>query len=334
MTTSTTTDWLALDIGSKRHAWASETHGKRDNGTVENTAKALRTFLKGHLRKGATLRVLVEATGVYYLDTALLAHELGAQVMVINPRAAHHFAQALNQRNKTDTLDAAMLLECLQRMPFQAWQPPHKAYLQLRSYGRFLVQLTEMNAANKNRLHALASTADSPRLLRLELQRIIHDTDKRIARLRTQAIALIRKDAALTERFEAMCTAKGIADISAVSVLSELITLPTTLSSRACVSYAGLDPRVFESGTSVHKPPRISRHGNAYLRRALFLPAQSAAQHDPLARAFKERLIARGKKPMQAIVAVMRKLLTALWAIMKHPASYDSSRLYAHLEKA
>lgn len=334
MTTSPTTAWLALDIGSKRHAWASEIHGKRENGTVENTTKALQTFLKGRLHQDATLRVLVEATGVYYLDTALLAHALGAEVMVINPRSAHHFAQALNQRNKTDKLDAAMLLECLRRMPFQVWQPPCKAYLQLRSYGRFLVQLTETNTANKNRLHALASTADCPRLLRIELQRIIHDLDTRIARLRTQAIALIHKDAKLTERFEALCTVKGIADTSAVSILSELITLPTTLSSRACVSYAGLDPRLFESGTSVHKAPRISRHGNAYLRRALFLPAQSAAQHDPLTRAFKERLIARGKKPMQAIVAVMRKLLTALWAITKNPAPYDSSRLYAVIEKA
>lgn len=334
MTTSPSIAWLALDIGSKRHAWACEIHGKRENGTVENTAKALQGFLKGRLRQGVALRVLVEATGVYYLDAALLAHALGAQVMVINPRTAHHFAKALNQRNKTDRLDAAMLLECLQRMPLQAWQPPSKAYLQLRSYGRFLVQLTEANTTHKNRLHALSSTAGSPRLLRLELQHIIADTDKRIARLHTQAIALIRKDASLTERFDALCTAKGIADVSAISILSELITLPTTLSSRACVSYAGLDPRIFESGTSVHKPARISRHGNAYLRRALFLPAQSAAQHDPRAKAFKERLIARGKKPMQAIVAIMRKMLTALWAIMKNPASYDSSRLYADLEKA
>lgn len=333
MATSTTA-WLALDIGSKRHAWASEIRGKRDNGTVENTVNALQAFLQGRLRPGVTWRVLVEATGVYYLDTALLAHELGAEVMVINPRTAHHFAQALNRRNKTDQLDAAMLLECLQRMPFQAWQPPSKAFLQLRSYGRFLVQLTETNTAHKNRLHALCSSKDCPRLLRIELQRIIHDLDQRIARLRTQAITLIRKDAALTQRFEALCTAKGIADVSAVALLSELITLPTTLSSRACVSYAGLDPRVFESGTSVRKPPRISRHGNKYLRRALFLPAQSAAQHDPLARAFKERLIARGKKPLQAIVAIMRKMLTAIWAIMRSPAPYDSARLYASLEKA
>jgi transposase len=334
MTSSHETAWLALDIGAKSHTWASEIHGRHESGTVENTPAALQAFLKGRLHHGMTLRVLVEATGVYYLDTALLAHTQGAEVMVINPRMAHHFAQALNQRNKTDALDALMLLECLKRMPFQAWVPPSEAHLQLRSYGRFLVQLTEMNTANKNRLHALTSVKGSPRLLRDELKRMIASTDQRIARIRTHAIALIHQEAELTARFEALCSFKGIADISAVALLSELIALPATLNSRACVSHAGLDPRAFESGTSVHKAPRISRHGNTYLRRALFLPALSAAQHDPRAKAFNDRLIARGKKPLQATTAIMRKMLTAAWAVMKNPAPYDSARLYASFDKA
>lgn len=75
---------------------------------------------------------------MYYLDIALLAHELGAKVMVVNPRTAHHFAQVLNRRNKTDKLDAAMLLECLQRMLFQTWEAPCKLCLDLRSCGHFL----------------------------------------------------------------------------------------------------------------------------------------------------------------------------------------------------
>jgi transposase len=91
---------------------------------------------------------------------------------------------------------------------------------------------------------------------------------------------------------------------------------------------------VHESGTSVHKAPRISRHGNKYLRRALFHPALSAGTHDPRARALKERLIGRGKKKMQANVAIMRKLLTAAWAIMKDPQPYDSELLYANIKTA
>jgi transposase len=100
------------------------------------------------------------------------------------------------------------------------------------------------------------------------------------------------------------------------------------------VCHAGLDVRIFQSGTSVDKAPRISRHGNKYLRRALFHPALVAGVHDPHARAFKERLIARGKKKMQANVAVMRKLLTAAWALVRNPAEYDGGKLFASLETA
>ncbi|HET7931461.1 MAG TPA: IS110 family transposase [Rhodanobacteraceae bacterium] len=326
--------WLALDIGAKSHAWACDLDGHGEAGTVDNTPAELHTLLAACTGRVRHLRVLVEATGVYYLDVALLAHALGAAVMVVNPRVAHHFAQALNQRNKTDKLDAKMLLECLRRMPFRAWQPPRESWLQLRDYGRFLVQLTEAGTAARNRLHALSSTRTSPAFLITELKRMLAGNDRRIARVRAKAVALIRTDPYLQQRFEALCTIQGVAETSAVSLLSELVTLPPTLSSRACVCHAGLDPRVFESGTSVHKAPRISHRGNKYLRRALFHPALSAATHDPGAHAFKQRLIDRGKKKMQANVAIMRKLLTAAWAIMKDPQPYDTHRLYPTLKNA
>ncbi len=225
-----------------------------------------------------------------------------------------------------------MLLECLQRMPFQAWTPPRQGWLQLRDFGRFLVQLTAAGVATRNRLHALASTQTSPACLRTELRRMLASNDRRIARVRAQAIALIQADPYLQRRFTALVTIQGVAATSAVSLLSALVTLPASLSGRACVCHAGLDPRVFESGTSVHKAPRISRHGNRYLRRAWFYPALSAAVHDPGARAFKQRLLERGKQKMHANVAIMRKLLTAAWAIMKDPQPYDTQRLYPVLK--
>lgn len=322
---------LALDLGARQHAYAYARGAHLDHGTLRNEPAALRDFLKSRLRHGP-LRVLVEATGIYYLDVALIAAELGAQVMVVNPKAAHNFARALNQRNKTDALDAQMLLAFLQRMPFTPWTPPTRALLELRCYGRYLTQLTEDGTAARNRLHALISTQASPAALRADLRRAIASLDKRIGRLRQQALALIGADPALAARFKALTSVVGIAETSAVALLSELAVLPPHLSSRACVCHAGLDVRVHQSGSSVLKTPRISKHGNKYLRRALFLPALSATQHDPHARAFRQRLLDRGKKKMQANVAVMRKMLTAAWALTRNPTVYDGSKLYANIE--
>lgn len=325
---------LALDIGAKQHAFAWEDGQHRDTGVVPNEPTALRTFLTTLIRRTGALRVLVEATGVYYLDTAMLAVQLGAQVSVVNPKAAHNFAKAMQQRSKTDRLDAAMLLDFLKRMPFRSWTPPRQALLELRHYGRYLTQLTDETAAARNRLHALCSTQASPAYLRADLKRFIASLDKRITRIRAHALALIEADAALHVRFQALITIVGVADTSAVALLSELAAMPPSLSGRACVCHAGLDPRVYESGTSVHKAPRISKHGNKYLRRALFHPALTAGVHDPRAKAFKQRLVDRGKRKMQANVAIMRKLLTAAWAIVKDPQPYDASKLYADVEKA
>lgn len=326
--------YVALDIGARSHAFACEYQGRRSTGTVANDPTALRAFLAAQHRGRGTLRVLMEATGLYYLDVALLASELGAEVSVINPRVAHHFAQVWQQRSKTDRLDALVLLECLKRLPFTAWTAPPKNLLALRAYGRYLVQLTEERIAARNRLHALDSTRSSPAPLRADLRRFIASLDRRIARLRAQALALIEADPELQPRFHALDSIIGVAGNSAVSLLGELLLLPRSLNARACVCHAGLDPRLFDSGTSVHKAPRISRRGNRYLRRALFYPALAASRHDPYARAFKQRLLAHGKKKMQANVALMRKLLTAAWIIVRDPQPYDPTKLYATLNAA
>jgi transposase len=328
METSTESVLLALDIGAKKHAFAWEHGDHREAGTVDNTPAALRTFLTQLVRRAGGLRVLMEATGVYYLDVALMATELGAQVSVVNPRATHNFSKAMQQRNKTDRLDAAMLLDFLKRMPFTAWTAPRQPLLELRSYGRYLAQLTKEKTAANNRLHALVSTHASPAYLRADLKRFIAALERRIDRIREHAVALIKTDAPMQVSFDALVSAIGVADTSAVSLLSELMVLPRTMSGRACVCHAGLDPQVFESGTSVHKAPRISRHGNRYLRAALYFPAMTASERDPLAKAFKQRLIDRGKQPMQAIVAIMRKLLTAFWAMIRHLQPFDTRKLY------
>ena len=91
----------------------------------------------------------------------------------------------------------------------------------------------------------------------------------------------------------------------------------------------GLDPREYTSGTSVHKKVRISKAGNKHLRRALYMPALVAVQHQDHVRAYYDHLLARGKTKMQALVATMRKLLHAIYGMFKHDQLFDGQKLYA-----
>src|SRR5690348_12421241 len=88
------TAWLALDIGAQSYAWAGEYQGKVWSGSVEASTAQVRGLVKDWLQKGP-VHVIMEATGIYYLDAALIADDLGATVTVINPKTAHHFAKAL-----------------------------------------------------------------------------------------------------------------------------------------------------------------------------------------------------------------------------------------------
>jgi len=146
--------------------------------------------------------------------------------------------------------------------------------------------------------------------------------------LAESALELIRASAQLSERFDFLVSIKGIATASAISILAELAVLPADMSARQWVAHSGLDPRQYQSGTSVSAPARISKHGNRHLRSCLFMPALVASQHEPSIRAFYQRLIVNGKKPMQALVAVMRKLLHIIYGMFRNQKPFDEQRVF------
>ena len=119
----------------------------------------------------------------------------------------------------------------------------------------------------------------------------------------------------------------GIAAVSAVQILAELMFLPKDMKAKQWVAYVGLDPVPHESGKTV-KDRRISKKGNKYLRSAFYMPALVAIRYSPNVKAFYEKLLSRGKEKLQAIVAVMRKLLVAIWGMFKNQQDFDQERLF------
>ena len=294
-----------------------------------NTPPGHRDLARYLARKGRVVRACLESTGVYGLDLALLLHKrAGVEVMVANPRAVRHFAQALMQRSKTDPLDTLMLLEFAARMPFRPWQPPSGAALHLCALARRIEAIKDLCAAEQNRLHAASVAQALPAVVRQDLRRSIAFHERALARLTTQARQLIASDPLFQERFQYLDSVPGIALASAIAILAELTMLSPDLDVRQWVAAAGIDPRQYSSGSSVHKKTRISKAGNRHLRRALYMPALVAVRHDLHLRAFYQHLLDNGKAKLQALVAVMRKLLHAIFGMFKHHQPYDGSKIY------
>ena len=163
--------------------------------------------------------------------------------------------------------------------------------------------------------------------------KLIAYLEAQIEPLRRQVRDIIAVDEQLQHIFDLLINVTGIAAASAIQLLGEPLVLPDDMSAKRWVAMAGLDPRTHQSGSSVNKKPRRSKAGNRYLRIALFMPALSAARHDPNVRAYCQHLIEnRGLKKLQARWAVMRKLLHAIHAMLKNRASFDSRRFYIHTE--
>lgn len=269
--------------------------------------------------------VVLEATGVYYLDLAVALQRAGLPVAVINPRSFHHFAQLKLSSSKTDAVDALLLAEYGACLKPALWQAPNDALMGLRDIGRQINRLTATRTQAKNRLHALrAKSTTLPLLIEDEVEGIAW-LDQRIKKLSQAALECAGEQA---QHLANLQQAKGIGQASAIALLAELCVLPRTLKAAQVSRYAGLDVRLCQSGSSVNKPGRLSKAGNAYLRAALYMPALSAVRHDPNAKAFYEALQARGKKKMQALCAVMRKYLTGIWACLKRCEPFDSSKLF------
>jgi transposase len=214
-------------------------------------------------------------------------------------------------------------------MDFVAWTRPSDEKLAVRSFARRLNALTGQKAAAKNHLHALTATQETPKAVLKDARLAISQLEKRIDSLMAGALLLIAKYPELQRILALLTGIKGIAETSAVALMGELLWLPPGLSHREWVKFAGLDPRAFDSGKSVHKKSRLSKAGNRYIRSALYMPALSAKTHDPYVRAYFHHLTANGKKPLQALCAVMRKLLHAIHGMLKHDQPFDNTRFYA-----
>lgn len=324
-------DFSGIEVGAKELVVSLEREGQRAAlKTFDNSPQGHQAVLRHLRRAGRTIRVCLESTGVYGLDLALALARAGCEVMVANPRAVRHFATALMQRSKNDHLDAVLLLEFALRMPFQAWVPPGQAALQLHALARRLEALKDTQAAEKSRWHAAQATDTTPSALRRDLERSLRSLRRALARLTAEAVKIIAQDPGLKLRFDLLISAHGaIAQTSAIQILAEMALLPPDLDVRQQVAYAGLDPRECSSGTSVHKKVRISKHGNAHLRRALYMPALVAIRRQPNLRAFYQHLRERGKPKMVALVAVMRKLLHAIYGMFKHRQPFDGAKVHA-----
>lgn len=270
----------------------------------------------------------MESTGVYSFLIALTLHNTpDVDVAVVNPRLIKNFAAARLQRGKTDAMDATSILEYLIRMPFEAWRAPDAEVLELQLLCRRILQLTTEERRERSRRHAALRMGEQALFLVNDLDVNIRHIQRRIAVVEQRILQVIQQASHLKQRYQQLISIAGIAGKTGPRILAEIAGLPADMKANQWVAHAGLDPRTHESGTTV-KPRRVSKQGNRYLRDALYLPALVASRRDEHVSAYYNQLIERGKKPNQALVATVRKMLLAIWSMFQTGQDWQPEKFY------
>ena len=267
---------------------------------VSNDADGLKRLKKAVADCDVAL-VVMEATGKFHRLAHRFLHDSGFKAAIVNPVRSRKFAEALGALAKTDAIDARVLaiLGASLRPSAAAPAPENLESLQELTRGRN--GAVESRTAVRNQIGA----SKTPALIR-ELKRQLRALETAIANLEAEIRCRIEADPVMARRFQILISIPGIGPAAAVALLAGLNEIGQ-LSAKEAAMIVGLAPVANDSGE--RRGTRSIRGGRSNVRTALYMPAQSAAQHNPDMKAFYGRLIAKGKLAKVAITAVMRKML-------------------------
>ena len=234
----------------------------------------------------------------------------------MNPRQVRDFAKAAGRLAKTDALDAAVLAHFAAAVRPTPRPLPDAATQSLAALVTRRRQLVEMLTAERNRL------GSAPRVLRAEIQAHITWLQRRLARLDTDLGQAIQTSPVWRAQDDLLQSVPGVGPVLATTLLASLPELGT-LNRRAIAALVGVAPLNRDSGT--FRGRRMVWGGRAAVRAVLYMGTLVAVRHNPVLRAFYQRLRAVGKLPKVALTACMRKLLTILNAMLKHQTRWTPS---------
>jgi transposase len=275
---------------------------------VERNAAGLEELI-ARLRGLSPYLVALEATGGYETIVAAALAGAALPVVVVNPAQVRAFAKALGQRAKTDPIDAAIIAHFAEATRPEPRSLPDEATQLLADLVARRRQIIEMIGAERQREKRVTISH-----LRKSIARLIKTLEKELASLDTDIDGAVRGSPAWREKEDLLVSVPGIGPTIARTLIAKLPELGQ-LGRKQIAALAGLAPFTRQSGQ--WRGRSLIAGGRTTVRTALYMGALVAKRHNPVLKAFFNRLVAAGKPKMVALIAVARKLLTVLNAILR-----------------
>lgn len=283
---------------------------------INRDAQGLAMLLE-RLRGQPLAVIAVEATGGFETIVAAALGGAGLPVVVVNPAQVRHYAQAINRRAKTDPIDAEVIARFAEAVKPELRALPSQAAQDLAELIARRRQIIEMAVAERQRLKRLTVKA-----LIKSTARVIALLEKELALIDRDIATAVRGTPAWRDREDLLASVPGIGPTIARTLIAEMPELGT-MDRRSVAALAGLAPFTRTSGKWRGKS--FIQAGRASVRSALFMASLVATRHNPILKTFYQRLLAAGKPKMVAIIAVARKLLTILNAILRDKKPWQTA---------
>lgn len=279
----------------------------------------------GKFRKDSEvpLVVVMEATGVYHEALAYFLADKGYPLSIVLPNKAKKYMQSLGLKSKNDRIDASGLAQMGCEQKLSLWQKPNEETMQLRDLTRYLEFLNGQMTDCRNRLESYEHRGIPTNLVTKQLKNLMKALEKQIKEAQSQIGQHIKNHKELAEKVAHITAIDGVGELTAAVIISEMNDFQLIENQRQLVSYCGYDPIENQSGKREGKC-RISKKGNAHVRRILYMPAFNVVRYavkpfkDLFDRVYRETGI-----KMKGYVAVQKKILTIIYTLYKKNEAFD-----------
>jgi transposase len=284
---------------------------------------ALIEWTKKLIDSEIAVRYVMEATGVYHQKFAYFLDENKYNVSIVLPNKISNYMRTLELKTITDKSCSQAIAQFGLERKLDNWVKPNMVYKELQQLTRERDQIVQERSTVKNQIHAenVEAEPNKKSLERMTIRiKFLNSQEKEI---KDDIETILKENPNLQKVIAKITSIPGVGTLTAVIVLAETNGFELIRNKSQLASYAGLDVKEKQSGTSVKGKPRISKKGNRNLRKSMHLPALSAVKWDDNFKSIYARLVSKHGIKMKALVAIQRKILELIYILFKNETMYD-----------
>lgn len=274
-------------------------------------------------KQSKEVHYVMEATGVYHQKLAYYLDDKKMKVSIVLPNKISNYFRTLEVKTVTDKTCSQVIARFGLERKLDCWKRPKAVYKTLQQLTRERDQIVEERVMVKNQLHAESSEAEANLMTLARIEERIKLLNKQEKEIKNNISEILEREPEVRKEVNRIMTIPGIGELTAVIILAETNGFELIRNKKQISSYAGLDVKEKQSGTSIKGKPRISKRGNRSLRRAMHFPAMTAVKWDENFKAIYTRIVSKHGIKMKALTAVQRKLLELTYILFKNQTEYD-----------